>query len=184
MFYKWIKPLDPEQLSSFIFKTIMMWTCEEYPPDHVVWEEDDFSTLQAVSYLFKEMHKSLQKGSLPYYFIPSINVIANITKDIKTMVTDKIISILSNIKHYIPGYVNNIVKVLDFNYYYGNVMMTLLKNMPYKNREAYKEIEEIAIKLLKGEVQEDENCQFGTFFRLHVVALNGRLGLPSIMSFK
>ena len=74
MFYKWIKPLDPEVISSFIVKTIMFWVCEEFPPEHRMWNRGSCIG-GALNYLLRELLSALEEKNLRYYFIPSINVI-------------------------------------------------------------------------------------------------------------
>ena len=44
MFYRWIKPFDSNMIESYIAKTIMLWTCEKYPPSHPLWSGNSNNT--------------------------------------------------------------------------------------------------------------------------------------------
>ena len=55
LFYKWIKPLDQEKLPSYIAKTIVFWTCENYPPEHVIWKNDFKSTIKIIELLLEKV---------------------------------------------------------------------------------------------------------------------------------
>ena len=78
MFYKWLHPIDPDNITSYIAKTVMLWTCEKYPPDDTMWNEDLNSTVNVLRNLFKALHNALKESFLPYYFIPEINIIEHI----------------------------------------------------------------------------------------------------------
>ena len=102
MFLKWIKPLDPEHISSFVAKTIMFWACEEFPPDHEMWNEDLDSMLISLSYLFLQTKEAFEKHNLPYFFIHTVNVIENMPEDIASIVAMKIEKLLKNLVDYLP----------------------------------------------------------------------------------
>ena len=102
IFLKWIKPLDPEHISSFVAKTIMFWACEELPPDHEMWNEDLDSMLTSLSYLFLQTKKAFEKHNLPYFFMHTVNVIENIPKDIANIVSVKIGELLKHLEDYLP----------------------------------------------------------------------------------
>ena len=102
MFLKWIKPLDPERISSFVAKTIMFWACEEFPPDHEMWNEDLDSVLTSLSYLFLQTKEAFEKHNLPYFFIHTVNVIGSMPEDIASIVAMKIEKLLKNLVDYLP----------------------------------------------------------------------------------
>ena len=102
MFLRWIKPLGPERISSFIAKTIMFWACEELPPRHEMWYEDLDSMLYALTYLFLQTKEAFEKHYLPYFFINSVNVIESIPKDIANIVSVRIREVLKNLVNYLP----------------------------------------------------------------------------------
>ena len=102
IFLKWIKPLDSENISSFVAKTIMFWACEELPPDHEIWNEDLDSVLRSLSYLLLQTKKAFEKHNLPYFFMHTVNVIETIPKDIANIVSMKIGELLKNLVEYLP----------------------------------------------------------------------------------
>ena len=100
LIYKWIKPIDSDHLSSFLAKSIMLWTCESHPPDHQLWHQS--STLDVLSYLLQQLLEAFQKGELPYFFINHINVIEAVPENIRRAVCDKISQMLSNLTMCLP----------------------------------------------------------------------------------
>ena len=110
MIYRWLKPLDSEQIHSFIGKTVMFWTCEQYPPEHQIWIDDDKVTYLTITYLFNELLKAFENGILPYYFIPKINVIETVPEILKKKVVEQIQEMLKDIKRFIPQNVDDIIK--------------------------------------------------------------------------
>lgn len=113
MIYRWIIPIDSETLSSYIGKTIMFWTCEKYPPHHVLWGDSTKSIIEAVKYLFKQLLNVFEKGYLQYYFVPKINVIANVKKESVKKVKETIRMVLSDIEGSMPKNVEGVSNVLD-----------------------------------------------------------------------
>ena len=109
MFCKWIKPIDPEQISSFIAKTIMFWVCEKYPPDHWIWQKG--SCVRALTYLFVKLLLTLENEHLPYYFIPSINVIEKVNYAVIAKITSKVKEIILDIEMFIPDNVAEVIEV-------------------------------------------------------------------------
>ena len=102
MFLKWIKPLDPDRISSFIAKTIMFWTCEEFPSSHEMWYEDPDSMLHVLTYLLSQAQEAFEKHNLPYFFINTVNVIENIPNDIAHIASVRITELLKNLVNYLP----------------------------------------------------------------------------------
>ena len=109
LFYKWIKPIDPEQISSFIAKTIMFWACEKYPPDHWIWQKG--SCTRALTHLFLRLLSTLENEHLPYYFIPSINVIEKVNYTVRAKIISKVKEIVLDIEMYIPDNVAEVIEV-------------------------------------------------------------------------
>ena len=109
MFYKWIKPLDDDRIQSYVAKTTMLWVCERYPPDNSIWQSK--STTTTLTLLFRELLSAFQKGNLPYYFIPSINVIQMIEDSLKKKVVLRIQEIVDDLQSFIPTNVGKVIKV-------------------------------------------------------------------------
>ena len=108
MFYKWIKPLDDDRIQSYVAKTTMLWVCERYPPDNSIWQSK--STITTLTLLFRELLSAFQKGNLPYYFIPSINVIQMIEDSLKIKVVLRIQEIVADLENFIPTNVGKVIK--------------------------------------------------------------------------
>ena len=108
MFYKWIKPIDSEVISSFIAKTIMFWICEEYPPEHRIWLKN--SCVDTLNHLFSKLLSDLEEKHLPYYFIPSINVIDKIDDSVRIKMVSTVKEIVSDTDSFIPG---NVIEVIE-----------------------------------------------------------------------
>ena len=87
-------------VSSYIAKTTMLWTCEKYPPNDPFWSNDNASILRILKYLITELHQNFDRGFLPYYFIPEINLLGHLPSGI----VRKLTSILYNMKHNIEDY--------------------------------------------------------------------------------
>lgn len=114
MVYKHLKPLDKENIHSFIGKTVMFWTCEEHGMDDPVWKSDHQSTICTVTYLFKKLLKYIEEDDhLPYYFIPSINVIEKMTDGLKRNVVSKIKLILSDVCRYVPDNIEEVTEASE-----------------------------------------------------------------------
>ena len=107
---RWLKSIDPEAISSYLLKNIMLWKCEEYPPWHAFWDASDSSIFKAVRSLFHHLLLSINAGHLPYYFIPTLNILENIPR--KT--TSQMLKILKNIvKDIIKHQPNNFEHILN-----------------------------------------------------------------------
>ena len=147
IFYKWIKPIDPDAISSFIVKTVMFWVCEEYCPNHRIWRKK--SCVRTLNQLFCKLLSALEDRHLPYYFIPSINVIETIKDELRI----KMISIVNNIVRdtwkFIPKNVGRVIEVTKEIFILGtsvNNLLNCLELVKYsvklfiKNIETFKEI--------------------------------------------
>ena len=109
MFYKWIKPIDSDIISSFFAKTVMFWVCEEFSPDNKMWQK--CSCVQAINHLFRELLSALEKSHLPYYFIPSINVIENITDYVRIKMISIVKEIVYDTEKFVPENVGEVIGV-------------------------------------------------------------------------
>ena len=107
MFYKWIKPIDSEAISSFVAKTIMFWASEKYPPESEIWQKA--SSIYAVTYLLRELLSALEKKHLPYYFIPCINVIERVNDTLRMKLISKIEKILCEVQRFVPADVSEVI---------------------------------------------------------------------------
>ena len=89
-----IKPSDTEKKSLFSYnvKTTMLWASEERHPDDPVW-----SSLEAsVQMLLARLVDGLQKGIIPHYFLPEINLLERVDSDIIDLAIGMIMSIQEN----------------------------------------------------------------------------------------
>ena len=76
LYYKIIAPLNKDIMTSYLAKTIMMWTCEQFPPhDKTFWNTTKQGIRNTVIYLFTKLEKACRTSHLPYYFIPDINLL-------------------------------------------------------------------------------------------------------------
>ena len=109
MFYKWIKPIDSETITSFITKTIMFWVCEEYSPKNRMWRKK--SCIRTLNYLFRQLLSALEVNHLPYYFIPSINVIEAINDTSRLKMISVVKEILYNTEKFVPNNVDEVIEI-------------------------------------------------------------------------
>ena len=98
LYYKIIAPLNKDIMTSYLAKTIMMWTCEQFPPhDKTFWNTTKQGIRNTVIYLFTKLEKACRTSHLPYYFIPDINLLdsrnlaGNLTTAQKTELLQKVI---------------------------------------------------------------------------------------------
>ena len=95
IFYKYMKPIDPEFITSYFLKTIMLWFCEEHPPDHRIWEIYFPSMINIIQYLFKRFKEALERKRLQHYFIPKINLIRSLPDGTRLALIDCINDIVA-----------------------------------------------------------------------------------------
>lgn len=112
IFYRWLKPFDPENVSSFLAKTIMCWLVEEYPPGHMLWE--DASILCVIQLFFAKFEAALTSGHLEYYFIPEINVLRNISEDVRMKLLEQTRLILKNTVSFVPDNIEEVIEHVNF----------------------------------------------------------------------
>lgn len=114
MIYRWLKPIDPDRVSSFLGKTIMCWMVEENPPEDSYWDEDDETLLFIVRTMFQRLLDALLKGILQYYFIPSINIIEKMPQQLKMNLIDKVMEILEDTESYLPENIEAVIEFAEF----------------------------------------------------------------------
>ena len=98
LFYRHIKSINSDIVASFWAKSTMMWCMEKYPPQEDFWYEDEV----AVKKLFLELRTAIEKEFLPYYFIPTINVLEQLIKQsddnqLKKRLLDEIDNVINNL---------------------------------------------------------------------------------------
>ena len=120
MFYKWIKPIDSETITSFFTKTVMFWVCEEYSPKSRMWRKK--SCIRTLNYLFRQLLLALEVNHLPYYFIPSINVIEAVNDTSRMKMISVVKEILYNTEKFVP---NNVDEVIEISLEMLNVAMSV-----------------------------------------------------------
>ena len=102
IFYKYLKHVDPDNVSSFLIKTVMMWFCEEHPPNDLLWKQDFPSIIKTVQVLYVTLKEALQKQELKYYFIPSINILESMADATRLSLIREIEKILNDTRQHLP----------------------------------------------------------------------------------
>ncbi|XP_066932697.1 uncharacterized protein [Clytia hemisphaerica] len=104
MFVKWVKPIDTEEISSFIAKTAMFWIAEEFPPEDSVWDVfDEDSLMLPLQILFSWLLSAFECGFVPYYFNEKVNIIEGMSDTIRDQIKTKLEEIVGNIGDFIPS---------------------------------------------------------------------------------
>ena len=97
---KHVKSLNPKKISSFMAKTVMFWQCEEIHPDNKWWSRHPTEILKD---LFRRMLRVFDDDFLPYYFVPSINVLHEVPRElIDNEIKPQLRKIILNIDDYVP----------------------------------------------------------------------------------
>jgi len=99
MMYRWMKPIVSDRVHSQISETVMFWTCEEYPPDHKIWDD----TTRVLTAMFENVLKAVESKHLPDYFVTKKNIIPNIDKEVQDREAGQIKPILNDMENYIPS---------------------------------------------------------------------------------
>ena len=97
LFYRWLKPLDSVHLSSFICKCTMLWMVETNPPNDPIWVETTNTKPKALYHLLKKLQSYFTKGYMPYYFIPSINILQRIPTELTIQAAQILVRIQDNL---------------------------------------------------------------------------------------
>ena len=82
----------------------MLWKCEEYPPWHPFWDGNDSSIFDSVRSLFNHLLISIDTHLpyLPYYFIPSLNLLENLPESTISKMKTTLKNIVKNVTKHFP----------------------------------------------------------------------------------
>ena len=89
IFKKHIQPLDNNLLTSYLMKTILFWRFENEKFSQEDWFNGTMILSQTHS-MFKDFKRFLEKGFLPMYFIPKLNLIERMNEKLRQDVIDMI----------------------------------------------------------------------------------------------
>ena len=89
IFKKHIQPLDNNLLTSYLMKTILFWRFENEKFSQDDWF-DDAIILSQTHIMFEDLKRFLEKGFLPMYFIPKLNLIERMDTKLRKNVIDVI----------------------------------------------------------------------------------------------
>ena len=98
IFYRHVKSLNPDIIQSFLLKNTMLWICETMPPTSDTWNYS--KVFEAVDLLLHKLELDLNKGIIPYYFIPEINVVEFYPKKLLLRMTKVVKDIRLNVGLY------------------------------------------------------------------------------------
>ena len=103
LFYKYLKPIksrDPDGrgLFSYLCKSVMMWACEEFPPEDEMW----MNLQKCLDMLLERLQCHLRQKSLQNYFVTDINLMGQLSDDVVDEAVSKITEMRSNMLLYIP----------------------------------------------------------------------------------
>ena len=83
LFYKYLKfKLNNKSLPSYVAKTCMLYVSESHSENWWGTMDDLSKVANCVQELFKFLNKGLSSSVLPHYFIPRINLLANIPEEV------------------------------------------------------------------------------------------------------
>ena len=68
---KWLKPLKPNTVTSYVCKTLLLWKCHNIPPGNPFWS----NTIDAVRELLEDLISPLRNGFLSDYFVVESSVL-------------------------------------------------------------------------------------------------------------
>ena len=114
-FYRYLKSIDSSEpnakpLYSYVMKTIMMWACEDLPPEDKLWT----SLEDSVQLLLFKLLGSLEVGNVPHYFIPEINLLERVGQDVRSKSISVISSLQKNIFFVTPFDMPEKYKYVEF----------------------------------------------------------------------
>ena len=103
LFYRYLKGIKSQDpagrgLYSYLGKTVMMWACETYPPEHPIW----MSITSSVDMLLEKLQKHLECKHLKNYFLEGINLMEGLSSDVVKEAIKTIKEIRQNLMCYIP----------------------------------------------------------------------------------
>ena len=76
----------------------MLWTLEETKEDE--WKGNQLSSIVAT--LFERLEKALETGTLPNFFVPQINILADFPQSLKEKTKKKAAEIRANVLGHVP----------------------------------------------------------------------------------
>uniref|UniRef100_A0A7M5XD26 Mab-21-like HhH/H2TH-like domain-containing protein n=1 Tax=Clytia hemisphaerica TaxID=252671 RepID=A0A7M5XD26_9CNID len=136
MFVKWIKPIDTEEISSFIAKTAMFWIAEEFPPENSMWDVVDSECLVTpLKKLFSWLLEAFSKDTMPYYFNEKSNIIEGMSDQTKQLIITNIGEVLGDLQQFIPSDIDRELAVAKDIFIWAekmNKILTLIKDKNYK----------------------------------------------------
>ena len=115
IFYQHLKSIESSEaekksLYSYVMKTTMLWFCEEYPPTDPVWESLEVS----VHMLLARLADGLQEGTISHYFLPDINLIERVGRDVIDLSIDKIKNLQDNLTFPLPPDLDERLDCVEF----------------------------------------------------------------------
>ena len=88
IFYRHLKPLSPAALHSFQIKSIMLFTCERFPPSHPWWSDINEDKDSMIRHMLQQLLEAFQQNFLANYFLPEVNVLKNLSSASQSKVVD------------------------------------------------------------------------------------------------
>ena len=116
IFYRYLKPISHDHLHTFQIKSIMMFTCERFPPNHPVWMEINQDKDIMLREMLSQLLQAFERDHLPNYFLTQVNVLKNISKPVRRKVVETLKQILEtdNILRLLPTQdIENVVLFLE-----------------------------------------------------------------------
>jgi len=100
---KWLKPLKPNTISSYICKTLLLWKCHNLPPENPYWNgTNTVVIIAAIQGLFEDFVSYLRTGFLPCYFVEQSNVLEKFDQTLQKECIEQIKNvIMPNMSHLI-----------------------------------------------------------------------------------
>ena len=105
-FSRWLKSMNPDKIQTFILKNTMLWFCEDFPPNHDIWDREN--VLNTTVLLYKKLLRYFKRSFMPYYFIPQLNVLQKIPNDYYDEIIHRIENMTTNLPSHLPKVHRNI----------------------------------------------------------------------------
>ena len=98
--YSYLKiKIGESEFPSYALKTAMMWLLEKTPSGN--WTEE--AALLRVRDLLKEVENALQTGHLSHYFIPRINIIGDLSQEVRQATLKKLREVSQDLPGHLTG---------------------------------------------------------------------------------
>lgn len=94
LFYKYVKPISKEYMRSYFIKTIMLWTCERFPPNDSAWKVSATNDSSVLRHMLRELLSAFQQRFLPNYFLPDVNVLRHLPERMQRETVSRLSDIL------------------------------------------------------------------------------------------